>query len=114
MPEFQDRCLVCADCGGDFTWTAGEQLFYAEKGLTFSPKRCKACKEQKNMQLTTPTWSHAKHDASERVEAQVQCADCGTLTTVPFQPTQGRPVYCRLCFNRHHPSPKAKATTRGK
>ena len=25
--EFQDRRLTCVDCGTEFTWTAGEQLF---------------------------------------------------------------------------------------
>ena len=39
------------------------------------------------------------------------CADCGTSTTIPFRPTQGRPVYCRLCFKarRNGPSSNAKA-----
>jgi CxxC-x17-CxxC domain-containing protein len=26
------------------------------------------------------------------------CSQCGRETTVPFKPTQGRPVYCRECF----------------
>lgn len=26
------------------------------------------------------------------------CANCGNKTQVPFQPTEGRPVYCRDCF----------------
>ena len=39
------------------------------------------------------------------------CADCGSSTTVPFRPTQDRPVYCRLCFNarRNGPSKAVKA-----
>jgi CxxC-x17-CxxC domain-containing protein len=28
----------------------------------------------------------------------VTCAQCGQQTTVPFYPSQGRPVYCRACF----------------
>ena len=28
----------------------------------------------------------------------VTCSGCGVTTTVPFQPTPGRPVYCRECF----------------
>lgn len=28
----------------------------------------------------------------------VKCSNCGNDTTVPFQPTEGRPVYCRDCF----------------
>ena len=31
--EFQDRTLVCKDCGKEFTFTAGEQEFYKEKGF---------------------------------------------------------------------------------
>lgn len=29
------------------------------------------------------------------------CADCGAETEVPFKPTEGRPVYCRACFQKH-------------
>ena len=31
------------------------------------------------------------------------CSDCGKQTTVPFKPTEGRPVYCRDCFEKHRP-----------
>jgi CxxC-x17-CxxC domain-containing protein len=26
------------------------------------------------------------------------CASCGVETTVPFEPTGERPIYCRDCF----------------
>ncbi len=26
------------------------------------------------------------------------CAECKQECTVPFEPTQGRPVYCKECF----------------
>ncbi|MEE0068638.1 MAG: zinc-ribbon domain containing protein, partial [Faecalibacterium prausnitzii] len=26
---FEDKTLVCKDCGKEFVWTAGEQEFYA-------------------------------------------------------------------------------------
>ena len=29
------------------------------------------------------------------------CADCGQETEVPFKPTEGRPVYCRDCYQKH-------------
>jgi len=29
------------------------------------------------------------------------CSDCGKETEVPFKPTEGRPVYCRDCFQKH-------------
>ncbi len=31
------------------------------------------------------------------------CSDCGQETEVPFKPTEGRPVYCRECFQKHRP-----------
>ena len=34
----------------------------------------------------------------ERVETTTNCSACGKETTVPFRPTQGRPVFCRECF----------------
>ncbi|MCA1616305.1 MAG: hypothetical protein LC800_19835 [Acidobacteria bacterium] len=34
----------------------------------------------------------------QRIEVSVSCAQCGQQTTVPFYPSQGRPVFCRSCF----------------
>ena len=31
---YEDKTLVCKDCGKEFVFTAGEQEFYAEKGFT--------------------------------------------------------------------------------
>jgi len=41
---FEDKTLVCKDCGNEFTFTAGEQEFYAEKGFQNEPARCKDCR----------------------------------------------------------------------
>ena len=48
---YQDEKLICEDCGKEFDFTAGEQEFYASKGLTNKPKRCPECRKarrQKN------------------------------------------------------------------
>jgi CxxC-x17-CxxC domain-containing protein len=37
---YTDRTIACADCGQEFTFTAGEQEFYAQRGFTEPPKRC--------------------------------------------------------------------------
>ena len=42
--EFEDKALVCQDCGNEFVFTAGEQEFYDEKGFS-DPVRCKACRD---------------------------------------------------------------------
>ena len=31
----------------------------------------------------------------------VKCTECGKSTTVPFEPTKGKPVYCKTCFAKH-------------
>jgi CxxC-x17-CxxC domain-containing protein len=35
-----------------------------------------------------------------RPETRTTCSQCGAETTVPFKPTQGRPVLCRTCFQQ--------------
>ncbi len=51
--EFQDKVLKCIDCGSDFVFTAGEQLFFHDKQFTNEPKRCKACKAKRASTLGT-------------------------------------------------------------
>jgi CxxC-x17-CxxC domain-containing protein len=91
--EFQDKSLHCVDCGTEFIWTAGEQLFFADKNFKNEPKRCKGCKAKRAARPTP-----AGPIARERVETTTNCSACGKETTVPFRPTQGRPVFCRECF----------------
>ncbi|PVX24118.1 MAG: hypothetical protein CW691_08500 [Candidatus Bathyarchaeum sp.] len=37
---------------------------------------------------------------SEKKMFDVKCTECGKATTVPFEPTKGKPVYCRTCFSK--------------
>ena len=41
-----DKTIICADCGKEFVFTAGEQEFYEQRGFT-PPKRCKKCRERR-------------------------------------------------------------------
>lgn len=96
--EFQDKVLKCVDCGADFVFTAGEQLFFHDKQFKNEPKRCKACKSKRITVLGA-----APSHGSVKVETKAVCSQCGKETTVPFKPTQGRPVFCRECFQeRRH------------
>ena len=45
--EYQDKVLKCAECSAEFVFTAGEQMFFADKGFKNEPKRCKACKAKR-------------------------------------------------------------------
>ena len=40
----EDRTITCADCNQPFTFTAGEQQFFQERGMS-EPKRCKPCRQ---------------------------------------------------------------------
>ena len=91
--EFQDRILKCVDCGTEFIWTAGEQQFFADKNFKNEPKRCKACKGKR-----ASASGRRPGSSRERVETMTTCSACGKETTVPFKPTQGRPVFCKECF----------------
>ncbi len=45
--EYQDRVLKCSECDAEFIFTAGEQMFFADKGFKNEPKRCKTCKAKR-------------------------------------------------------------------
>ena len=44
---YQDRLLTCRDCSKEFVFTAGEQQFYASKGLQHEPRRCGDCRNNR-------------------------------------------------------------------
>jgi len=46
----EDRTLKCKECGEDFTFTAGEQEFYAQKGFQNEPARCAPCRRARKQQ----------------------------------------------------------------
>ena len=94
--EYQDKVLKCVDCGTDFVFTAGEQLFFHDKQFKNEPKRCKNCKSKRVAVLG----ASPSGQTNVRTETRTNCSNCGKETTVPFRPTQGRPVLCRECFQQ--------------
>ena len=80
---FEDKTLVCKECGKEFVFTAGEQ----EKGFQNEPQRCKACRDKRK---------NAGREPKEMFTTV--CANCGKEAKVPFQPSNDRPVYCSECF----------------
>ena len=90
---FEDKTLVCKDCGKEFVWTAGEQEFYASRGFENQPQRCKPCRDARKN-------GGARSNSGERQMFDAVCAACGKACKVPFQPREDRPVYCSDCFAR--------------
>ena len=108
--EFVDRLLTCADCGGEFIFTAGEHLFFFDKQFKNDPKRCKPCKSRRAGAAARAGAGPAAAGIS-RTETRTTCSECGVETTVPFKPTQGRPVLCRACFQGKRVAAPAISTT---
>ena len=97
---YSDKSIQCFDCGITFTFSAQEQEFFASKGYTNEPKRCPSCREAKKA-------ARGESTGAPRVRRQMfaaVCAQCGKDTEVPFEPRQGRPVYCSDCYRTVKPS----------
>jgi len=48
---------------------------------------------------------------SQKKMYEVKCSECGKSTTVPFEPTKGKPVYCRPCLAKKRNKPKEETAT---
>jgi len=130
VSQYADKTMTCRDCGKQFTFTAGEQEFYAQRGFS-EPQRCAECRQARKAGRDSGSYGSSDYGGSRggygdsgygrsggyssgggygsgsssgtRQMFKATCADCGTTTEVPFEPRQGRPVYCRDCFERRNP-----------
>ena len=93
-----DKELSCKDCGREFTFSASEQDFYAEKGFTNEPGRCPECRAAKKAQTRNNGGGGSYGARPQREMFPAVCATCGKETEVPFQPSGEKPVYCRECY----------------
>ena len=91
---FQDKTLTCKDCAQSFTFTAGEQEFFQQRGLTNEPGRCPSCRRSRRNDGD----SRGSGDRAPRQMYSAVCAQCGKEAQVPFNPRGDRPVYCSDCF----------------
>jgi CxxC-x17-CxxC domain-containing protein len=124
---YTDNTLTCADCGQEFTFTASEQDFYAQRGFT-EPRRCASCRaSRKAARGDSGGGSYGSYgagggysaggnggggyssggyggggggyrDRGPREMFSATCSNCGREAQVPFRPTSGKPVYCSDCF----------------
>ncbi|MCP4589663.1 MAG: zinc-binding protein [bacterium] len=94
---YEDKDIECVDCGQSFVHSADDQSRYAERGFAHEPKRCRPCREKRKTQGSRGDGGGGG-GRPPRESHEVVCAECGATTTVPFMPTEGRPVYCRDCY----------------
>lgn len=109
--SYTDKQLTCRDCGQPFLFTAGEQEFYANKGLMNEPTRCQSCRATRKSSAARveeePSSGYVRYGAfasfGGRTPRQMHpalCADCGQATEVPFVPRGDRPVFCSNCYSK--------------
>jgi CxxC-x17-CxxC domain-containing protein len=107
-----DRTLTCSDCRSEFTFTASEQDFYAQKGFS-EPRRCPSCRAAKKAARdggssygggssfgggSSYGGRSGGYSSGPREMFSATCSSCGREARVPFNPTSGKPVYCSDCF----------------
>ena len=126
-----DRTIQCRDCGQEFTFTAGEQAFYQERGFS-EPQRCQSCRAARKAQRNEGGYSSSSsgydsgygsgsggggsygasrgggggggYSSGPRQMYPATCSQCGRATEVPFEPRLDKPVYCRECFQERRAS----------
>lgn len=126
---YADKTLTCRDCGREFTFSAGEQEFYASRGLMHEPGRCPECRASRKASGGAGAGGSYGGDrggysdrgygsdrggygsdrgyGAPRAPRQMYtaiCSSCGQEAQVPFQPTSGKPVYCSDCFAKQRAS----------
>jgi CxxC-x17-CxxC domain-containing protein len=103
---YADRVLICRNCGGSFNFTAGEQTFYANRGLVNTPSRCPACRNARRAGGQPPGDGYVHYGPfasfggrTPRQMHPATCDRCSEVTEVPFLPRGDRPVFCPECFD---------------
>jgi len=103
--SFSDKVLKCRDCGNEFVFTAGEQEFYASRGLMNEPGRCPSCRALRRQHGSSSVGNGFSGGGDRAYHAQREmhpavCAECGANTMVPFLPRTDKPVYCSNCYEK--------------
>ena len=102
--SFQEKSLECFDCNGTYTFTVEEQEQYRAKGYTNFPKRCPECRQaRKTRRQGNHNNSYSTNNRSytpQRQRFPAVCSECNKETEVPFEPREGRPVYCGDCYRK--------------
>ncbi|HEV7665513.1 MAG TPA: zinc-ribbon domain containing protein [Chloroflexota bacterium] len=123
-----DTTLTCRDCGQAFTFTSGEQDFYASRGFS-EPSRCADCRAARKQQRdggggssyssygsSSSSYGGGYSSGGERAPREMfsaTCSSCGQEAQVPFQPSQDKPVYCSTCFEQRRGAGRSDGGYRG-
>jgi CxxC-x17-CxxC domain-containing protein len=108
--SYADKVLTCRDCGQSFVFTVGEQEFFASRGFTNDPSRCRDCRTARRGSGGGGGGysgggyggggGYGSGPRRDREMFSVTCSSCGNEAQVPFQPRGDKPVYCSDCFSK--------------
>jgi CxxC-x17-CxxC domain-containing protein len=106
--EQADKTLICADCNQEFSFTASEQQFYADRQFS-EPRRCPSCRAAKKAARGDSGGSYSGggsggYSSGPREMFSATCSSCGREAQVPFRPSGSKPVYCSDCFSSQRSS----------
>ena len=111
--SYADKSLACRDCGQAFTFTVGEQEFFASRGFTNEPSRCEACRADRKASRGSDSYcggcGRGGYSSGggggyssgvggggggygrDREMFSATCSSCGNEARVPFQPRGDKP-----------------------
>ena len=108
---YEEKTLICKDCGAEFVWSAGEQEFFAQKGFDKPPMRCPECRKKRRAEKEGGGGGGRPADRGPRTMYPIICTNCGKAGEVPFQPKSAH-VLCADCFkNRNATSAPAASAS---
>jgi CxxC-x17-CxxC domain-containing protein len=107
-----DTTLTCRDCGQAFTFTSGEQDFYAARGYS-EPSRCADCRQQRKAERESGGGGYSSSRPAREMFSAT-CSSCGKEAQVPFQPSGDKPVYCSECFQQRGGNSRGASSGRGR
>lgn len=93
--QYQDQTLTCRDCGQSFVFTARDQQFFADKGFTNPPTRCRDCRLKKKEAGSRPGGSGTMAD---KPLFKITCKNCGKAGEMAIEPRKPNDVLCSECF----------------
>lgn len=88
MANFEDKKLNCEECGTEFIWDKSEQAYFEKKGFKKVPKRCRACRAKRQMEIKK----------EKENEKEIVCIKCGKKGTVSFDIDPNEEAFCFDCY----------------
>ena len=87
-PQFEDKKLTCEECGTEFIWDASEQSYFAKKGFKKVPKRCRACRAKRQIEV----------QKEKEKEKEITCIKCGKKSITSNDVSSDEETLCLECY----------------